>query len=127
MKVTGVAVHPKNMISVRPSFGRAQINDKPAAGHIDKQYCHGYIVSNIKTTIDIPDSLLDQTRKLARQEHVTFRELVEEGLNLVVARHRQKKPIQVKPVTFKGKGLATELQQTPWAAIRDTIYEGRGA
>jgi hypothetical protein len=80
----------------------------------------------MKTTIDIPDSLLDRSRKIARQEHVTLRELVEEGLNLVVDRHAQPRSVQIKPVTFKGKGLAPEFQAADWTTIRDTIYKGHG-
>ena len=81
----------------------------------------------MKTTIDIPDSLLDRSRKVARQEHITLRELVEEGLNLALSHHTQKRPIRIKPVTFRGKGLMPELQQAAWTTIRDTIYKGHGA
>ena len=38
----------------------------------------------MKTTIDIPDSLLLSTRQTARKRGITLRALVEEGLRLVV-------------------------------------------
>lgn len=81
----------------------------------------------MKTTIDIAGSLLNRSRKIARQEHVTLRELVEEGLNLVVTRHAQPHSIRIEPVTFKGEGLAPEFQDAGWTTIRDAIYKGHGA
>jgi len=33
----------------------------------------------------------------------------------------------VKPVTFRGRGLAPEFRGARWARIRDAAYEGRGS
>lgn len=84
--------------------------------------------THMKTTIDIADSLLHRTKSIARSEHVTLRELVEEGLSLALDRRiRTRRVPGIKAVTFKGKGLSPEFQSGGWAALRDAAYEGRGA
>jgi len=81
----------------------------------------------MKTTIDIADGLLCKSKQVARREHVTLRELVEEGLNTVIAKHAKPRTVHVKPVVFRGQGIAAEFQQAGWPAIRGAIYEERGS
>lgn len=86
-----------------------------------------YILTHMKTTIDIADGLFLRSKKLARQRGLTLRTLVEEGLNASLERHEQQIPFRFRPVTVKGKGLASEVQGEGWATIRQAIYQGRGA
>ena len=81
----------------------------------------------MKTTLDIADNIAIQSRGIAKQEHVSFKELVEEGLMLVIQRHAARPKHAVKPVTFKGNGLTQAFQSGKWHDIRDTIYAGHGA
>ena len=81
----------------------------------------------MKTTIDIADNIMRQAKALARREHVTFRELVEEGLERVVADHAKATERAVTPVTFRGRGLSREYQGASWTKLRDAAYEGRGS
>ncbi len=73
----------------------------------------------MKTTVEISDSLLREARKLAAREGVTLRTLVERGLHRVVAESNHETPFKLRRVTFKGKGLQTELSGAPWEKIRD--------
>jgi hypothetical protein len=89
---------------------------------------HGYIVTHMKTTIDISDDLLMRGKLVAKRENLTLRALIEEGLHHALKKHEEKQPFKWKPVVFKGgDGMAPEFVQGGWPAIRDTIYEGRGA
>jgi len=83
--------------------------------------------SHMKTTVQIPDSLLEQAKRLASQEHTTVRALMEEGLRRLIAERRGKKPFKLRKVTFCGNGLQPQMAGTGWQQIRDTAYEGRGA
>jgi len=87
----------------------------------------GYILTHMKTTIDIADGLFLRSKKLARQRGLTLRTLVEEGLHASLARHEQQAPFRFQPVTAKGKGLAVEVQGEGWATLRQAIYRDRGA
>lgn len=80
----------------------------------------------MKTTVEIPDSLLEQARSLAQKEGTTIRALVEEGLRKVVD-ERRKRRFRLRDATFEGNGLQPQAAGMDWEQIRDTIYEGRGS
>jgi Bacterial antitoxin of type II TA system, VapB len=82
--------------------------------------------SKVKTTLDIPDPLLREARKIALREHTTLRALVEQGLRKIIAERKATRPFRLRRVTFKGQGLVPELDWNDWDKIRDLAYEGRG-
>ena len=84
------------------------------------------MASHMKTTIQIPDSLFEEVRKLAAKEKTTLKALVEEGLRLILAKHSQRSIFRLRKASFKGKGLQPGLTEASWEQIRDRIYEGRG-
>ncbi len=81
----------------------------------------------MKTTIDIASNILECSREAAREDHTTLRELVEEGLELVLAQREARRRVAIRPVTFRGRGLAAEFRRASWSRIRDAAYEGRGS
>ncbi len=80
----------------------------------------------MKTTIDIADSLFQEARRLAHREGTTLRALVEEGLRRLLGERRARAGFQLRSMTFKGEGLAPDLDQGEWDEIRRRSYEGRG-
>jgi mRNA-degrading endonuclease RelE of RelBE toxin-antitoxin system len=80
----------------------------------------------MKTTIQIPDSLLKEVRKLAHEEHTTLKSLMEEGLRRIVSERQRRSRFKLRKATFKGKGLQPHLAGATWDQIRDISYEGRG-
>jgi hypothetical protein len=85
------------------------------------------MVTHMKTTIQIPDSLLEEVRKLAQQEHTTMKVIVEMGLRRIVSERKRRSRFRLRKATFKGKGLQPHLTGTPWDQILQLSYEGRGA
>lgn len=81
----------------------------------------------MKTTIDIADNIMERSKQVARREKATFRDLVEEGLLLVIDRRTNSKKIKIEPVTVKGKGLTKEFRNASWEQIRQASYRGHGA
>ncbi|MBZ5562167.1 MAG: type II toxin-antitoxin system VapB family antitoxin [Acidobacteriia bacterium] len=81
----------------------------------------------MKTTIDIPNSLLKQAKSIASREHTTVKALVEEGLRRVTAERKRAKPFKLRKVSFRGEGLQPGMAGASWQQIRDAAYEGRGA
>lgn len=81
----------------------------------------------MKTTVDIADNIMERSRRLVHSEHVTFRELIEEGLLLAI-QARQKAQIgkKVLPVIVKGRGLSPEFRNASWSQIRQAAYQGHG-
>lgn len=85
------------------------------------------MVSHMKTTIEISTPILEEAKRLARQEGRTLREMVEEGLRAVVASRQSRPKFVLEDKSFKGQGLQEGIQEGSWADLRDRIYEGRGA
>ncbi len=81
----------------------------------------------MKTTIELPDELLEQVRHVARREDTTLRGLVEEGLQRILEARRRMAPKHLDFPSYGGSGLATEFQGAPWSRIRDEVYREHGA
>ncbi|MYF49219.1 MAG: DUF2191 domain-containing protein [Gammaproteobacteria bacterium] len=81
----------------------------------------------MKTTIALPDELLEQAKRVAKEEGTTLQRLVEEGLlRSIEARRRGARQALDFP-SFGGGGLTTESRCAPWSRLRDEIYRERGA
>jgi len=80
----------------------------------------------MKTTVEIPDSLFEEARKVAHRDRTTLKVLVEEGLRKVVTDRKRRKGFRLRKVTFKGTGLQPSLGGASWDQIRELSYEGRG-
>ena len=80
----------------------------------------------MKTTIEIPNSLLEEARKLASQEGTTVRALVETGLRRVLAERKKRGTFKLRNASFKGNGLQPGVADASWERIRELAYEGRG-
>ncbi len=81
----------------------------------------------MKTTIEIPDELIKQARRVAQQEGASLRALVEEGLQRSLEARRQAARRQLDFPSFGGSGLTEEFQSASWSRIRDEIYREHGA
>jgi hypothetical protein len=81
----------------------------------------------MKTTVEIPDSLLEEARRVAAREGTTIRALIEAGLRRVVAeRRRQGGAFKLRDASFRGQGLKAPFREDHWDDIREASYEGRG-
>ena len=80
----------------------------------------------MKTTIELPDDLLERGKAVARRENSTLKALIEEGLRLALRARMRKRaaPFALQP--FKGDGLSPEFATAGWEKIRDEIYRDRG-
>jgi predicted transcriptional regulator len=85
------------------------------------------MVRCMKTTIQIPDSLLKELRKLANEENTTLKSLMEEGLRRIISERKRRGKFKLSKATFRGSGLQPGLEGASWDRIRDISYEGRGA
>lgn len=81
----------------------------------------------MKTTIELPDPLLEQARRYAAARKMTLKALIEQGLRKVMADKVDGKPFKLRDGSVKGSGMTPEFQNASWEQIRDAIYDGRGA
>ncbi len=85
------------------------------------------MVSHMKTTVEIPDSLLESARQLAGRERTTVKALVVEGLRRLLQERRKARPFRLRRATFNGQGLQAQVADGTWEKIRDLTYDGRGS
>ena len=81
----------------------------------------------MKTTIELPDELLEQVRGVARREGTTLRGLVEEGLQRSLEARRNAVHRDLDFPSYGGSGLTTEFHGASWNRIRDELYREHGA
>ncbi len=81
----------------------------------------------MKITVEIPDSLLEEARRVAAREGRPVRALVEEGLRRVLAERKRRGEFRLRKASFKGEGLQPHAAGASWERIRDLAYEGHGA
>ncbi len=85
------------------------------------------MVTHMKTTIDIADSLLGEAKATAAREGTTVRALVEEGLRHVLPAHGRRPRFRLRDASFRrGSGLQPGVREGAWAALRELIYDGHG-
>ncbi len=84
------------------------------------------MVPHMKTTIDIATDLYNEVRRVAQEEKVTVKALVEEGLRRTLAEHTRRAPFTLRNATFNGDGLQPEFSESSWDQIRNATYDGRG-
>jgi hypothetical protein len=83
------------------------------------------MVSNMKTTVDISDGLLQEARRLAREEQTTLRSLIEEGLRAVLARRAGSDRWTLPDAAVDGDGLRPEARDASWEELRAVAYGER--
>ncbi len=81
----------------------------------------------MKTTIELPDALIEQARRVAKREGAKLRALIEEGLQRSLEARRREGRRQLDFPSYGGNGLTEEFQSAPWSRIRDEIYRGHSA
>lgn len=79
--------------------------------------------THMKTTVDIADPLLNRAKKLAAQEGITLREVIERGLRKVLADSRSNTRFTLRDASVGGKGLHPDARAATWEQIREMSYE----
>jgi hypothetical protein len=80
----------------------------------------------MKTTIELPDDLLERSKAVARRENSTLKALIEEGLRLALRARSRKRSERFTLQPFRGDGLSPEFARGGWEKIRDELYRDRG-
>jgi len=81
----------------------------------------------MKTTVELPDSLLREAKRVALKNRTTVRALIEQGLRTIVAERKRPGGFTLRNAAFRGDGLVSGRSLQDWASIRDLVYAERGA
>ncbi len=85
------------------------------------------MVTHMKTTVDITDTVLNEAKETARREGSTLRGLIEEGLRLALERRVKPGRFRLEDAAVGGCGLQPGVRGADWSEILDRSYEGRGS
>lgn len=85
------------------------------------------MVTHMKTTVEISDSLLREAKRVAAENGTTLRALLEEGLRSCLKAHRKRARFRLRDASYGKGGLQPEVREGSWEPIRNLIYEGRGS
>ena len=80
----------------------------------------------MKTTVEIPDPVLDAARELARREGITVKALIERGLRRELEAADSRRQFKLRRASFRGKGLREDQPDVSWERLRELAYEDRG-
>jgi hypothetical protein len=88
-------------------------------------HIYGKLVS-VKTTVEIPDRLFREAKKLAAERGLPMRELIEEGLRRVVETSApgSRRKFHLRDGSFGEGGPLIDLN---WETLRGVVYEERGS
>jgi hypothetical protein len=81
----------------------------------------------MKTTVELPDALVREAKRVALREGTTVRALIERGLRSVVSGRRPAAAFTLRKAAFRGDGLVAGRSLRDWETIRDLSYSERGA
>jgi hypothetical protein len=84
------------------------------------------MLTHMRTTLDLPDPLFRQAKKLAARRGIPFRALVAEALRRVLKEQPRAASFALPDRATGRGGLVAGLDWTDWERIRDLAYEGHG-
>ncbi|HAV64012.1 MAG TPA: hypothetical protein DCY13_16805 [Verrucomicrobiales bacterium] len=76
----------------------------------------------MKITVELADSLLARIKAQAAKENSTIKNLIEEGLQLVLKTRGGRGSVHIEPVTFAGTGLQPAFQTANCSTLRSAAY-----
>jgi hypothetical protein len=79
----------------------------------------------VKTTVEIPDALLERARRHARRSGRPVRALIEEGLRLVLQSEAPGAAYRLSDQSAGDAAGPNPLESLSWQDLRDEIYGGR--
>jgi hypothetical protein len=80
---------------------------------------------HMRTSVDIPDPLLKRAKRLARERSTTLRQLLVDGLRLVVERGEEPAPYRMQDCSHGSGGLVEGLSWSDTERIDELTYEDR--
>ncbi len=81
----------------------------------------------MKTTVELPDVLIREAKRVAAEQGLTLRELIESGLRAILEERQRPSGFRLRDASVDGKGLQVEFRPGEWQQLRDATYDARGA
>ena len=79
----------------------------------------------MRTTVELPDELLLEVQRIAREQHRTMRSVMEEALRSTIAKYQGAQVFKLPDASVGGNGLQPEFREAGWDELRAAAYGNR--
>lgn len=79
----------------------------------------------MRTTVDLPDELLAEVQRIAREQKRTMRSVMEEALRSTIAKYQRAQVFELPDASVDGNGLQPALRDADWDELRAAAYGNR--
>ena len=79
----------------------------------------------MRTTVDLPDELVLEVQRVAREQNRTMRSVMEEALRDTVAKYQRAQAFELPDASVAGNGLQPGLRDAGWDEVRALAYGDR--
>jgi Bacterial antitoxin of type II TA system, VapB len=79
----------------------------------------------MRTTVDLPDELVLEVQRIAREQNRTMRSVMEEALRATIAKYQQAQAFELPEASVGGNGLQPEFRDADWDELRAAAYGNR--
>jgi hypothetical protein len=79
----------------------------------------------MRTTVDLPDELLLEMQRIAREQNRTMRSVMEEALRATIAKYQQAQAFELPDASVGGNGLQPAFRDADWDELRGAAYGNR--
>lgn len=79
----------------------------------------------MRTTVDLPDELVKEAQRLAREQQRTMRSVMEEALRAILDKYRRAQPFELPDASVDGNGLQPGFGAPGWDDLRAAAYGSR--
>jgi Bacterial antitoxin of type II TA system, VapB len=79
----------------------------------------------VRTTVDLPDELLLEVQRIAREQKRTMRSVMEEALRAAIAKYQRAQAFEMPDASVDGNGLQPTFRDADWDELRAAAYGNR--
>ena len=79
----------------------------------------------MRTTVDLPDELVLEVQRVAREQSRTMRSVLEEALRDTIAKYQRAQAFELPDASVDGNGLQPGLRDAGWDELRALAYGDR--
>jgi Arc/MetJ family transcription regulator len=79
----------------------------------------------VRTTVDLPDELVAEMQRIAREQKRTMRSVMEEALRATIAKYQRAQAFELPDASVGGSGLQPAFRDSGWDDVRAAAYGSR--
>jgi len=79
----------------------------------------------VRTTVDLPDELVLEVQRIAREQNRTMGSVMEEALRGTIAKYQRAQEFELADASVDGNGLQPGLRDAGWDELRALAYGNR--